>query len=188
MLNRNVKYTHRDYMCLPESEEKRYELIDGELYMVPSPTPTHQDIVRNLMKVLDDFVQGHGLGKVYFAPLDVVLSEHDVLQPDILYVARNREGIIGERNIQGAPDLVAEVLSPGTANRDRMLKRVRYGKFGVKEYWIADPQAKSIEVLRAGESGLEAVQVFPEGTTVTSPLLEGLRVDVGRVFSSSTPQ
>ena len=183
MIKRSVKYTWRDYMNLPESEEKRYELIEGELYMVPSPTPMHQDIVRNLLRVLDEFVQAHGLGKVYVSPLDVVLSDEDVLQPDILYISKNREGIIGERNIQGAPDLVVEVLSPGTADRDRTLKRARYLRFGVREYWLVDAQSRSIEVLKAGESQFEVVRIYPEGTTVLSPILEGLRVDVGRVFA-----
>ena len=121
MINRNVRYTYRDYINLPESEEKRYELIDGELYMVPSPTPMHQDFVFSVSKVLDDFVQRHDLGKVYLTPLDVVLSDEDVLQPDIMFVSSARQGIVTEQNIRGAPDLVVEVLSPGTADRDRTI-------------------------------------------------------------------
>ena len=183
MANRSVRYTYRDYINLPESEEKRYELIDGELYMVPSPTPMHQDFLQNLYRVLDEFVRGKGLGKVYIAPLDVVLSEEDVLQPDILYISTNREGIITKQNIRGAPDLVVEVLSPGTADRDRTLKRARYLKFGVREYWMVDPQSRTIEVLKAGQTEFESVRVYPEGTTATSPVLDGLQVSVGAVFS-----
>ena len=183
MANRSVRYTYRDYMNLPESEEKRYELIDGELYMVPSPTPMHQDLLQNLYRILDVFVRGQDLGKVYLAPLDVVLSEEDVLQPDILYISTNREGIITERNIRGAPDLVVEVLSPGTADRDRTLKRARYLKYGVREYWMVDPQARTIEVLKAGQTEFESVRVYPEGTTATSPVLENLAVSVDAVFS-----
>lgn len=182
MVNRKVKYTYRDYINLPESEERRYELIEGELYMVPSPTPAHQGIVGNLYRILHRFVQDKDLGRVLFSPLDVVLSEEDVLQPDILYVSRDREGIITEQNVRGAPDLVIEVLSPGTADRDRTLKRARYLRYGVREYWIVDPVARSIEVLVAGESDFETVRVHPAGTVATSASLEGLRIDVREVF------
>lgn len=183
MANRSVRYTYRDYINLPESEEKRYELIDGELYMAPAPTPAHQIIVGRLFRVLIEFVEAHDLGSVIFSPLDVVLSEEDVLQPDVIYVSTDREGIITERNIRGAPDLVIEVLSPGTADRDRTIKRARYLKFGVREYWMVDPQARTIEVLKAGQTEFESVRVYPGGTTATSPVLEGLRVSVDAVFS-----
>ena len=185
MIKRDVKFTYRDYINLPESEEKRYELIAGELLLLPSPTPIHQDIVGRLFRILYEHVQARKLGTVLISPLDVVLSDKDVLQPDILYISRNREGIITEQNIRGAPDLVVEVLSPGTADRDRTLKRARYLKFGVREYWIVDPQARSVEVLKAGQSDFEAVRVFAEGTTATSPVLEGLEVYVSGIFGST---
>ncbi len=184
MINRKIKHSVRDYMNLPESEEKRYELVEGELLIVPSPTPSHQSIVLELSKSLDEFVGMHDLGKILIAPLDVVLSDEDVLQPDVLFVSQNRLGIITDRNVQGAPDLVVEVLSPGTAGRDRTLKRARYLRFGVREYWIVDPQSRTIEVLQAGQSDFETVRVFPESTVATSPLLEGIEVDVARVFAS----
>lgn len=183
MVNPNVKFTYEDYINLPESEERRYELIAGEIYMVPSPVPKHQDIVGKLYMIFSSFVQAHGLGRVFVSPLDVVLSKEDVLQPDILFISKDRESIIAERNIQGAPDLVVEVLSPGTADRDRTLKRTRYLKFGVREYWIVDPQSKSIEVLKAGQSDFETVRVYSEGATATSPILEGVQVDVAAVLA-----
>ena len=183
MVNPNVKFTYEDYINLPESEERRYELIAGEIHMVPSPTPNHQSCVFRLAKVLDDFVLEHELGSVHIAPLDVVLSKEDVLQPDILFISKGRESIITERNIQGAPDLVVEVLSPGTADRDRTLKRTRYLKFGVREYWIVDPESKSIEVLKAGQSDFETVRVYSEGATATSPILEGIQVDVTTILA-----
>ena len=182
MVNPNIKFTVRDYMNLPESEEKRYELIAGELYMVPSPNPFHQKIVFELAKLLDNFVQERELGRIFVAPLDVVLNNEDVLQPDVIFISKEREGIIGERNIQGAPDLVIEVLSPSTAGRDRTIKRARYLRYGVREYWIVDPQARSIEVMKAGQTEFETQRVYPEGTSATSPLLADLRMDVTRVF------
>ncbi len=182
MVNPNIKFTVRDYMNLDESEERRYELIEGELYMVPSATPFHQTIAFTLAKMLDEYVQERGLGRVFVAPLDVVLSNEDVLQPDVIYVSKEREGIIGEQNIQGAPDLVIEVLSPSTAARDRTIKRARYLRYGVREYWIVDPQTRSVEVMKAGQTEFETQRVYPEGTAATSPLLTELEVDVGRVF------
>lgn len=181
--NPRIKYTYRDYLLLPESEEKRYELVQGELYMVPSPTPGHQEISKRLFRILDSFVESNGLGVVFYAPLDVVLSEEDVLQPDILFVASDRRSIITERNIRGAPDLIVEVLSPGTADRDRLLKRTRYAKFGVREYWVVDPETKIIEVLVATQAGLELLRSYPLGTVATSGILDGLQVEVAKLFA-----
>ena len=183
MVNPNVRLTYQDYVNLPESDDKRYELIDGELYLVPSPTPAHQTSLQNLFKKLDDFVQSGRLGRVFVAPLDVVLSNEDVLQPDILYISSRRENIITEINIQGAPDLVVEILSPGTADRDRTIKRARYFVHGVQEYWMVDPQAKTIEVLTAGQDDFETVGVYAEGTSLASPTLEGLVIQLQGIFS-----
>lgn len=183
MINRNVKYKYRDYINLSESEDKRYELIDGELFVVPSPTPMHQDIAGNLFSALKEFVLTGGLGKVFTAPLDVVLSDEVVLQPDVIYISRDRLSIVTDRNIRGAPDLVVEVLSPSTAERDRTIKRARYLRFGVRELWIVDPEARSIEVLRAGDTEFETVRVYSEGSAARSTVLEDLQVDVTRIFS-----
>ena len=182
MINRNVKYTYRDYINLPESELERYELIEGELYMVPSPRPTHQKIVVALAFTIREYVQEHDLGEVLVAPLDVVLSDEDVLQPDILFISKQRMGIVTEQNIKGPPDLVVEVLSPGTADRDRTIKRARYLRFGVREYWIVDPGTRTIEVLKAGALEFETVRVYSEGTTAGSPVLDGLQVEVSSIF------
>ena len=183
MVNPNVRLTYQDYINLPESDDKRYELIDGELYLAPSPTPNHQFISIRLSKAIDDYAQSHGLGNVLYAPLDVVLSNQDVFQPDILFVSRNRESIISESNIQGAPDLVVEILSPGTADRDRTIKRARYSVHGVQEYWMVDPQANTIEVLTAGQDDFETVQVYGEDTSLTSPVLEGLVIRLQDIFN-----
>ena len=183
MVNPNVKLTYRDYLNLPESEDKRYEVIAGDLHMVPSPSSIHQTIVFKLAKILDAFVEANELGRVFIAPLDVVLSDIDVLQPDIFFISKNREGIITEHSIQGAPDLVVEVLSPATAERDRTLKKVRYLRFGVREYWLVDPVSRTIEVMKTGQTDFETVRVYPEGTNATSLALPGLQVDVGGVFA-----
>lgn len=182
-INPNVRYTYTDYINLEQSEVRRYELIDGELYIVPSPTPRHQEVVLNLASILKEFVISHDLGIVSIAPLDVVLSDEDVLQPDIIFIAKERLGIVGEQNIQGAPDLVIEVLSPGTADRDRTIKRAHYARFGVREYWLVESISKTIEILKASQKGFETVRVFPEGTAVESPVLTELQLDVISVFA-----
>ena len=180
---KHIKLTVHDYMSIPEGDDKRYELIDGELILAPSPVPQHQIISGNLFDILNSFVRSQELGLLMYAPMDVVLSEHDVFQPDILFISNNRRDIIGDRNIQGAPDLVIEILSPETEDRDRGIKRDQYLRFGVREYWIIDPQERTVEVLRAGDTQFETVRVYPEGTTATSPILEGIRVEVDRLFA-----
>ena len=180
---KNIKLTVRDYMSIPDGDDRRFELIDGELILAPSPVPQHQMISRNLFRMLDDFVASQNLGELLYAPMDVVLSEHDVFQPDILFVSRNRLHIIGDRNIQGAPDLVIEILSPSTETRDRGVKLNQYLRYGVRECWIIDPQERTLEVLRAGNTEFETVRVYSEGATATSPILEGIQVEVDRLFA-----
>ena len=182
MVNPNVRLTSQDYINLPESDT-RYELIDGELYVAPSPTPAHQRISGMLFSAINHYVTANDLGSVFYAPLDVVLSGGDVFQPDILYISKDSEIIITEINIRGAPDLVVEILSPGTSNRDRTVKRARYFVHGVQEYWMVDPQAKTIEVLTAGQADFETVRVYGEGTSMASLVLEGLVIQLQGIFS-----
>ena len=137
-------YTYEDYAQLPEGAP--YQLIDGALVMSPSPTPAHQRILRKLAFALGGFVEEHDLGEVLFAPMDVYLSNIDTPQPDLLFIAKARLGIIGEKYVDGAPDLVMEILSPSTAYHDLKKKKRLYEASGVKEYWIVDPEAREIEV------------------------------------------
>jgi Uma2 family endonuclease len=180
MSKAKIKFTYEDYVQLPE--DKRYELMEGEFHMVPSPGWGHQTIVMRIFLALCHYVTSRGLGEVRFAPLDVVLSAEDVLQPDILFISKERSHIITEKNIQGAPDLVIEVLSPATAERDRGLKRKLYAKFGVTEYWTVDPEGKSIEVMSSGEKGFDTVHVYKMSESVSSPLLKGLSFNLGEIF------
>ncbi len=175
-----IRFTYEDYLQLPE--DKRYELMEGEFYMIPSPGWSHQTISKNLFRILDDYITSRKLGETRFAPLDVVLSEEDVVQPDILFISKERSFIITERNIQGAPDLVIEILSPGTRERDRGLKRKLYAKYGVEEYWIVDPEEQSIEVLKLSEAGFETAGVYKKGGILSSPLLEGLHLNLEEIF------
>jgi len=180
-----VKFTYEDYKSLPESETKRYELLGGELVVVPSPTEYHQRISGNLEFILRRFVRERDLGRVYYAPLDVVLgegAEREVVQPDIFFISKERYEIIAEEEIRGAPDLVVEILSPGTEDRDRHYKKTLYARYGVREYWIVDPGAKAVELHALGERGFELIKTYKHGETLSSPLLAGLAVDLEEVF------
>ena len=185
--NPRVRLTVQDYLDIPEEDENRYELIDGELYMAPAPTWEHQESIGNLYSLLRDFVRANGLGRVVASPIDVYLSDEDVFQPDIVFVSVERLDIIHSSGVHGAPDLVIEMLSPSTEQRDLNVKRDRYAMFDVKEYWLADPIARTIAVLRLGDGAFEQIGVFVEGMTVETPLMPGLRVDVSAVFDYYVP-
>src|SRR4030042_2825586 len=138
------KYTYEDYLKTPD--DKRYELIEGELLMTPSPATKHQRISRELEFVILKFVKANNLGEVFDAPCDVYLDNENVVQPDILFISKESLNIIGEKNIQGAPDLAIDIISENTAYRDLVQKKKLYAKFGVKEYWVVVPGEESIEV------------------------------------------
>ncbi|MBT9148649.1 MAG: hypothetical protein DDT27_00171 [Dehalococcoidia bacterium] len=181
MVSTKVKFTYDDYRTAPD--DKRYELLEGELVMVPAPSFAHQRISSNIEFILQRFVRQHHLGIILSAPFDVVLSEERVFQPDILFVSRERLSIINLQNIRdAAPDLVVEIVSPATAERDRFYKRAVYARYRVKEYWIVDPEARTIEVTKLGEKDLETVKVYGEGESLKSPLLEGLSIELDEVF------
>ena len=183
-----TRLTVQDYLAIPEDDENRYELIDGELYMAPAPFWEHQESIANLVFILRGFIRANGLGRVVASPIDVYLSDEDVFQPDIVFVSIERLHLIQRSGVHGAPDLVVEMLSPGTARRDRVLKYERYEMFDVKEYWQADPVARTITVFRARNGAFEQIGVFGEGATIETPLLPGLVVDVSAVFDYYMPQ
>jgi Uma2 family endonuclease len=183
--NPHIRFRYEDYKTLPESMLARYELLDGALLMVPAPTPLHQRISRNLEFLLLRFVREHALGEVFDAPVDVVLgtgNEREVVQPDLLFVEKTQRHLITAAEIQGAPALVVEVTSPGTEARDRGYKKVLYGRYGVREYWIVDPQAQTVEVYVLGEEGWQPVREFARTETLTSSVLVGLRIELAEVF------
>jgi len=181
-VNTSIKFSYRDYKSLPEADTKRYELIEGELLVAPSPSTYHQRIAGNLEYILREFMESRNLGFIYHAPCDVVLSEENVLQPDILFIVRERSEIITEENIQGPPDLVVEILSSSIAKRDRTHKRTLYARYGVREYWIVDPDERTVEIMTLKEKGLDVVSLYQGGARVESPLLPGLVIDLNQIF------
>ncbi len=181
-LKTRIKFSYEDYKNLPESETKRYELLGGELVMVPAPNWFHQSVSWNLETLLGRFVEKAQLGLVRHAPLDVILSQEDVVQPDILFISQEHLDIIQEQGIHGAPDLMIEIFSPATAARDRTLKRTLYARYGVSEYWLVDPDAQTIEVLKLGPKGYQTAGRYEKDQTLSSPLLAGLEIPLGEVF------
>ena len=180
-LNTKIKFTYKDYKSLPESETRRYELLEGELIMVPSPSFEHQRISRNLEFIMHSFVQEKNLGTIIHAPLDVHLGE-DVVQPDILFISQGRSPIITEEEIRGAPDLMVEILSPATAERDQTYKKTLYARYGVREYWVVDPEGKTVEVLTLGKAGFESSGTYGKMDTLKSTIFLGLTINLSDVF------
>jgi Uma2 family endonuclease len=177
-----LKLTYNDYAKTPEWE--RWELIDGELIMPPSPKEAHQSVQGNLGAPMHLFARANDLGKIYFSPFDVVLSEHDTVQPDLLFVSKERFDIITADNIQGAPDLVVEIRSPSTARQDWTIKRELYARHGVREYWVVDPEAATVAVLLLEERELKVVGVYGEKDTLASTVLPGFTVALSDIFLS----
>jgi Uma2 family endonuclease len=171
----DTRLTYDDFCLLPD-DGKRREIIEGELYVTPSPLTPHQRAVMRLSIRLGHFVESHKLGELFGAPLDVVFSKFDVVEPDLLFISNARAGVLTNKNVQGAPDLVVEILSESTARVDRSIKLNLYGKFGVLEYWIIDPEGSSAEIYRRGEGGLDLAAKLSAADALTSPMFPGFSV------------
>lgn len=180
MFDLQTKLTYADY--LKTADDERYELLDGELATSPSPREIHQYVLGRLFLRLGAFIFGRNLGRVYCSPFDVVLSETDVVRPDLLFVSSGRANIITADNVQGAPDLVIEILSPFTAERDGTIKLDLYARHGVREYWIVDPDAKTVMLLWRGRSRFEVVSIYGAEQNLRSPTLRGFSLDLAEVF------
>jgi Uma2 family endonuclease len=174
-----TKLTYDDYLLIPE-DGRRHEIIDGELYVTPSPLKKHQIAAGNLHAIIWNYTRQYRSGSVYVAPFDVILSDADVVQPDVFFLSNERRAIATERGVMGAPDLVIEVLSESTRQLDQTLKLKRYGRFGVREYWLVDPETKTVVIHRCGAEGLEQV---PSTDPITSPLLPNFRISLAEIFA-----
>lgn len=176
------QWTYEDFLRLPD-DGVRYEIIDGVLYMTNAPDPKHQRIVVHLVVSLENFVTAGSGGLVLTAPVEVHLPGiAQPVQPDVLFVAQARREIVKTQFIEGAPDLIVEILSPSTTRLDRRTKFDAYERAGVREYWVANPKLRSIEVynLTGGEYALHGE--YGPGEQLTSPLLPGLDLLTDTVF------
>jgi Uma2 family endonuclease len=171
------------YLALPEMKA-RYSILDGELVMAASPTPDHQTIVQETFVKLDAFVREHRLGRVFVAPLDIVIRRDPLRtrQPDVMFISNARRYIIGLQVIEGGPDLVIEVLSPANTRQDLQEKLQDYQRIGVCEAWIVSPQAQTVEVLRFSAEGVQRSGLYGLGHLIISQVLPELHLTVDEIF------
>lgn len=180
-------WTYADYLRL--EDQNRYEILEGELLMAPAPNVAHQTISMNLSLLLSRVIRENALGVLFAAPVDVILDESNVVQPDLVFISGARQDIVKDAGVFGAPDLVIEILSPTTQYRDNVMKKDLYERFGVPEYWIVNPGLRSVDILclEAGKYRLhqEASLDDPkaEKPLVTSPAIPALRLELGEMFA-----
>jgi len=180
-----VKLTYDDFLLFPD-DGKRHELIDGEHYVTPSPGTKHQRISGNLFFLVRAWLEAHPSGQIFYAPYDVVFSQFDVVEPDLLYLSHARAAeVLTPLHARGVPELVVEIASKGTRKRDETIKRRLYERTGVTEYWVVDPALDVVRVYRRGEGGFaRPVELSCEaGDVLTTPLLPGLELPLSRIFA-----
>lgn len=170
-------YTYDDYLSW--SDEKRWEIIDGVSYALASPTVRHQDVLLNLASAMRPFFRGRPC-RLFIAPLDVVLSEDTVVQPDLLVVCDPKK--VAGACIRGVPDLVVEVLSPSSAWHDRLCKFKRYAAAGVKEYWLVSPEVATIEIFTQEDGAFRIHEAFMQQERLTSALFPDVAFEMADVF------
>ena len=174
------QWAERDYFALPDTN--RYvELSEGRLIVPPHPTRSHQAVLLELAVRLRVFVRERDLGEVHIAPLPVRLWPGKIREPDILFLSKEHADRAGEK-VYGVPDLVVEVLSPGTEQADRGEKYLEYAKAGVREYWIVDPNERKVEVYTLRENVYQLVERCKPGEAIHSELLCGFEVNVNEIF------
>ncbi len=182
MATQTRRLTYEEYLELPEIKQ-RYEIIDGELKMPPAPTGEHQFISRFIFRALDKYVVEHNLGEVLYAPLDVLIQREPLRtrQPDILFVRKERVGII-RHVVEGAPDLVVEILSPSNTRSNMEDKLGDYARLGVRESWLVSPEGQTVEVMELDEGNWKRIYLVGIGDTLKSNVLEGFEVEVKKLF------
>lgn len=180
------KLTYDDFLLFPD-DGRRHELIDGVHYVTPSPVLRHQEILGRIYFEVASYLRAHPEGRVYLAPLDVVMSIHDIVEPDLIFVAAAQDvDKVTPKNIQGAPALLVEILSPGTRRRDLGIKRDLYDRIGVREYWLIDPDRNTVTIhRRAADGSFPLVETLERAldSILKSPLLPGFSLDVSDLLA-----
>ena len=179
-----IPWTYEDYLAFPE-DGKRYEIVEGDCYMSPAPRPKHQDISFRLTAFLYRHLQKTRQGRAFAAPTDVILSDTNIVQPDLLVVLAACASIITEKNIQGAPDIVIEIISETSRKTDEITKKKLYERYGVLEYWIVDPELELVKIYRLsdGRYGRAEERAEERGETLTTALLPGLDISLTELFT-----
>jgi Uma2 family endonuclease len=179
----STKMTYEDLLLLPE-DGLRHEIIDGEHYVNASPVTKHQRVSYNLILAIGNYLAEHPVGKLFHAPLDIVFSRYDVVEPDLLYISNERREIITTKNIQGSPDLLVEILSESNRKYDEVTKRALYERTDVGEYWIVDPRRDAIHIFRRNTAGrYESAAELSGDDRLTSPLFPTLEIPLDRIFA-----
>lgn len=183
---RDTRLTYDDFMLIPD-DGKRHEIIDGVHYVTPSPVLRHQELLGRLHLAIGKHLEDHPeFGRVFLSPLDTVFSPWDVVEPDLVFVAADQLDILTDPNIQGAPALVVEILSPGTRKRDVGIKRQLFDRGGVREYWIVDPRARDLTVYRRSPDGsfpkIAQLSAIADASLVT-PILPGFALSLAKLFA-----
>jgi Uma2 family endonuclease len=182
MVTQSQPLTYADLQRIRETRDERLELIDGELFVTPSPTPLHQRVSRRLNDLLGRAIDEVGAGEHFYAPLDVRLADGTVVQPDLVAVSATRFGIITESAIEGVPDFMVEIVSPSHDRHDREVKRALYARHMVPEYWLVDPGSGTITIYTEPHEG-QYQSVTITGETAHSVTIPGLSVDVAALFA-----
>jgi Uma2 family endonuclease len=186
LLSDDRRLTYDDFLLFPD-DGRRHELIDGVHYVTPSPNMRHQELVGRLYFEIERFLRQHpGTGRLFFAPFDVIFTRWDVVEPDLLFIAGDQAEILTSKNVQGAPALVVEILSPGTRRTDEHAKRLLFERGGVREYWMVDPEFDAITVLRRQADGsFSAVASLSRerDEVLTTPLMDGLSISLKDLFA-----
>ena len=177
-----TKLTYADYLRFPD-DGLRHEIIDGEHYVTPSPATRHQRISRNLLHLIQTYLDSHPIGELFAAPFDALLSDFDIVVPDLLYLSNERARFLTSKNLQGPPDFVIEILSPSTKSRDRKLKRDLYERVGVQEYWVVDPEHDQVEIHRRSDGAFGEPICVPRSAAMTTPLLPDFELPLERVLA-----
>ncbi len=181
MQNTSVKYIYSDLLTVPE-DTNRYEIFEGELIVTPSPIRIHQVVVKNLTYFFESYLRTNKIGELCVAPFDVYFDEGTVMQPDLMFISDERKHIVEEKRIVGSPDLIVEVLSEGTEERDRGYKFRRYAKENVREYWIVDPEKQTVEIYENAETGYLLSGKYSGNNEIHSVFFPGLKCKAADIF------
>jgi Uma2 family endonuclease len=179
------RLTYDDFLLFPEGDGLRHEIIDGVHYVTAAPNLRHQDLIGKLYLALGNFLAGRpGTGRVFLSPVDVIFTIHDIVEPDLVFVAADQLVIMTEKNIQGAPAIVVEVVSKSTRRRDERIKKQLFERGGVREYWIVDPDRSQVIVHRRNSASFNALTPLTaaDDAVLTSPLLPGFSLSIPELF------
>jgi len=177
----DIRFSYEEYRALPETGP-HYQLVDGDLLMSPAPNFRHQDISSRIVLALTLHAQTHSLGKVLYSPLDVIFSDDDVYQPDIVFISNARRSIIVPEGLRGTPDVCVEILSPSSRDLDLKTKRVMYARYGLPELWIVDPDTNTVQVFRLQEEPHRPAQSFSAADTLNTKTFPNLALKLEKIF------